>query len=229
MTTSTSPRRRHVVISSASRSTPVAPRDAQRLGDLRLGDAEHPQHLAGGTRSRPPIAARNALGRDAPRPTSAAARAAGPGSTTTVGPARRRRAARRSPGAVPTGSRIVGARRAPSPACGCRARIASRSRSGQRLRQPLEDRRDPPLERLVEHERAARRTPRRPARSGRPRSGRGRRSCTTRSMPSRGEEVERGAHVLGPVADDDRVRVVDAELAQALGQPRAVAVERRGR
>ena len=43
-------------------------------------------------------------------------------------------------------------------------------------------------------------------------------------IPSRGEPVERGAHVLGPVADDDRVRVVDAELAQPLRQPRAVAV-----
>ncbi len=40
----------------------------------------------------------------------------------------------------------------------------------------------------------------------------------------RGQERERAVHVLGPVADDDGVGVVDPELAQAVRQPRAVAV-----
>ena len=40
----------------------------------------------------------------------------------------------------------------------------------------------------------------------------------------RGQEAQRLLHVLAAVADDQRVGVVDAELAQALGQPRPVAV-----
>ena len=47
---------------------------------------------------------------------------------------------------------------------------------------------------------------------------------TITSTPLDGEELERALHVLGPVADDERERVVDAELAQAVGQPRPVAV-----
>ena len=41
---------------------------------------------------------------------------------------------------------------------------------------------------------------------------------------ARGQEAQRLLHVLAAVADDQRVGVVDAELAQALGQPRPVAV-----
>ena len=39
-----------------------------------------------------------------------------------------------------------------------------------------------------------------------------------------GEELERRAHVVGPVAADEDVRHLHAALAQPLGQPRAVAV-----
>ena len=38
------------------------------------------------------------------------------------------------------------------------------------------------------------------------------------------QERQRPLHVLGPVADDDVWAMVDAEVAQAVGQPRAVAV-----
>ena len=41
---------------------------------------------------------------------------------------------------------------------------------------------------------------------------------------ARAEELERGEHVLRPVADHDDVRQLDAALAQPLGEPRAVAV-----
>ena len=41
---------------------------------------------------------------------------------------------------------------------------------------------------------------------------------------ARGQEAQRLLHVLAAVADDQRVGVVDAQLAQALGQPRPVAV-----
>ena len=47
---------------------------------------------------------------------------------------------------------------------------------------------------------------------------------TIRSTPSAREEAQRALDVLGPVADDRDVGEVDAELAQPLGQPRAVAV-----
>ena len=99
------------------------------------------------------------------------------------------------------------------------------SRFGQRLVSRSRIVGDPPLERLVEHERRARRTRRRPRAVRSSSVGPSPPLVTTRSIPCAGEEVERGAQVLGPVADDDRVGVVDAEVAQALGQPRPVAVE----
>ena len=47
---------------------------------------------------------------------------------------------------------------------------------------------------------------------------------STRSSPSPAMKRERREHVLRAVADDRRVREVDADLAQPLGEPRAVAV-----
>ena len=152
--TSISPRLRQVVISRPPRSTPVAARLPQRLGDLGLGDPEQAQHLAAGRRSprRSPAETPRSRSR---APTSAAARAAGPGSTTTVGPARARRGTT-SPGAVPTGSRTVApagidrllaVRRADrlrvdaGPALRQRARISairSSSRSSSTISRPLE-------------------------------------------------------------------------------------------
>ena len=90
VTTSTSPRRRHVVTSRSSSPGDLALGHPQRLGDLRLRDAEHAQHAllvaACARRSRP----------RRPRPRSAAGHISwssrgGPGSTTTVGPGAVRR------------------------------------------------------------------------------------------------------------------------------------------
>ena len=91
-----SPRRRQVVISSGERS--VSALDlAQGLGDLRLGDPEHPhgQLLVG---LGPVEHGARGLGLERPRPHRCSSRG-GPGSTITVGPpsTRRRPAPARSP------------------------------------------------------------------------------------------------------------------------------------
>jgi hypothetical protein len=92
------------------------------------------------------------------------------------------------------------------------------------LGEPFEDLGDAALERRVEHERPA----------GEVRDDAGGQVVLGRPEPATGAhdvhagvgEEPQGVHqVLGAVADDDRVGVVDAEVAQALGQPRAVAVD----
>src|SRR5439155_18449373 len=42
--------------------------------------------------------------------------------------------------------------------------------------------------------------------------------------PLAGHEAERRMHVLWPVSDDRRVREIDSQLAQALGEPGAVSI-----
>ena len=90
MTISTSPRRRQVVISSASRSIP---RRARRSTSRRspTPGSRTAAACAGGRRSRPAIAARNASGSHRRRATSAAARAAARAARRPSGPAGRRR------------------------------------------------------------------------------------------------------------------------------------------
>jgi hypothetical protein len=91
------------------------------------------------------------------------------------------------------------------------------------LHQRLEDRPDPILERLVERQLAA----------GEASHHLERQVVGGRAEPAArddqvdalaGHEVQLRLHVLGPVAADRDVGEVDAELAQAVGQPRAVAV-----
>ena len=87
----------------------------------------------------------------------------------------------------------------------------------------LEDGQDPLLEVGVEHHLAAAEgadhVGREVVRGGAEPAGR-----DDQVDPLRGEKVERGAHVRGTVADDHDVRELDPGGAQALGQPRAVAV-----
>jgi hypothetical protein len=87
----------------------------------------------------------------------------------------------------------------------------------------LEDRADPPLERVVEDHLAALEAP--DDLGGQVVGRRAEPAARDDHVdPTRGEEHERALHVLRPVADDERVGVVDAELAQAVGEERPVAV-----
>jgi hypothetical protein len=94
---------------------------------------------------------------------------------------------------------------------------------GPARHQRLEDLGDPVLQRIVEHHRTPReRTDdlRGQVVGRRPQPAAGEHEID----PSRGQEAQRLVHVLAAIADDDRVGMLDAELAQALGQPRSVAV-----
>ena len=146
----------------------------------------------------------------------------GPGSTTTVGPSRPSAGGTTSAGAVPTGSMTV----APVGDDGLLAirradRLLAQMRPARAHRQ--HDRRDPLLERLVEHHLAAAELPhdrRREVVGGRSEAA----ARDDQVDAERGAPLERGAHVLGTVADDRHVREVDAELAQPIGEPGAVAI-----
>ena len=226
MTTSISPRRRQVVISRRVERRRRAPLGhAQRLGDLRLRDAEQPQHVAGGTRSRPPIAARKRLGLARRPPTSAAARAAGRAARRPSGrPSPSGRAARRGPGAVPTGSRTV----APAGTTAC-LRFGLADRLGVEVRPALRSAaRGSPrsaLERLVEHHLAALERRRRPRAVRSSAVGPRPPLVTTRSIAlAREEAAARPCMSSGRSPTTTMCAMVDAELAQPLGQPRAVAV-----
>ena len=117
----------------------------QRRGDLGLGDPEQPQHPLRVTRGA--RRARRATRRSPARSRHIGCSSrGGPGSTTTVGPVARRAGGTTSPGAVPTGSRIV----APSGTTAClrlAARSASSSRCGQRCASRSQDLADALLQR----------------------------------------------------------------------------------
>ena len=210
------------MISSASRSTPAASRAPQRLGDLGLGDPEQPQHLLadlGVAADRAP----ERVGLDRRAPTSAAARAAGPAARRPIGPVRPSAGGTTRPGAVPDrledrrperDRRLLAVRPPRSP----RGRVrASASRSPRGSRRCV----------LAAPRRATVSRPwKRPTTSAVRSSAVGPRPplVTIRSTPSRASHAQRGLHVVRPVADDDDRLEVDPELAQALGQPRPVAV-----
>ena len=123
---------------------------------------------------------------------------------------------------MPTGSRIV----APSGIVACLrlpSSSASRSMPGPALGDALEDRRDPPAQRLVHDHLAALEVADDLGGEvvrGRPEAAAGDDQVDALA----GEPGQRGAHVVRAVADDDDRLEVDAELAQALGEPRPVAV-----
>ena len=89
--------------------------------------------------------------------------------------------------------------------------------------QPLEDRPDPLLQRRVERERAPGEV--RDDLGGQVVGGRAEAAAGHDEVEALGgHEVERGAHVGAAVGHDQDLRDLDAALAQALGQPRPVAV-----
>ena len=218
VTTSTSPRRRHVVISRpSSPCASSAIRSVSAISDS--GIPIQPQHLlaqldgARDSRARMPAVA-TAAGHIALQ------LARRPGEHDDRRAAVDRRTTR--PGAVPTGSSTV----APAGTTACLrfdARIASGSRSGQR---DISGRRISAIrssKRLVEDHLAPRERP----------DDLGGQVVGRRPQPAAGDdqvdaarrqEAQRLRHVLAAVADDERVGVLDAERAQALGQPRPVAV-----
>ena len=143
---------------------------AQRRGDLGLGDPEQPQHPLLVGRRRLASSAAQRLGLDAPSPTSAAARAAGPGARPPSAGSRARPARARCRPA-----RARSRPRARAPACGCRRASASSSRLRQRLRRRSRIAQIRSSSASSSASGAARRSRRPPRRSGRRRSGRGRR------------------------------------------------------
>ena len=145
----------------------------------------------------------------------------GPGSTTTVGPVPLAGGTTR-PGAVPTGSSTV----APSGITACLrfdARTASASRPGQRRIIGRRIASISSLEPRVEHHLAAAEAA----------DDLGRQVVGSRTEPAARDDqrhpparhiLQGSEQVIRAVADDLDHRGVDAELAQALGQPRTVAV-----
>jgi len=94
---------------------------------------------------------------------------------------------------------------------------------GPAFEQRRDDRRDALGERLVEHHRPALKVAHDlggQVVGGRPEAAA--RQDYVQLLP--GHEVERRPHVLRAIADDRRVRDIDAELAQPLCEPRAVAI-----
>ncbi len=156
---------------------PVALHLAQALGDLRLGDAEHPQRVAvqrrGALEQLP-----HGLGRRAPPATSAAARAVGPGRTTTTLPSAGTTSPGRGPDRVERGRPLRHHRLL---AVGLAHRLvveveATGEAAQDRLRSsPRPPRRGPAR---------GRRSAPPPPRSGRPRSGPSPPEVTIRSIPS---------------------------------------------
>ena len=221
-TTSTSPRRRQVVISSAlevprSRPRPPAASRRSRTPGCRTAAASRCAYVGapadrrrGTPRSRPPAA------------TSRAARAAGPAAPPPSGPAPSS-GGTTSPGAVPAGSitcapsgtiaclrfdaadrlEVEVAASASSAAAGSsaiRASSASSSNSGRPAK--------PATTSIVRSSAVGPRPP----------------LVTIRSTPCVGHEAQLGLHVLGAVAADRDVGELDAQLEQPVRQPRAVAV-----
>ncbi len=146
----------------------------------------------------------------------------GPGSTTTVGPARPSAEGTTSP-APCRPARARSRPRGSSPACGCRARSRRGRGWGSAPRAAC---RISAIRPSSASSSTISRPWKRPTTSAVRSSAVGPRPplVRTTSRPCSGHEAERAAHVRGTVADDRRVGQVDARLPQPVGQPRAVAV-----
>ncbi len=204
--------------------------DAQRLGDLRLGDAEQPQRplpVLGGPPQR--VAQRRRL--RPPASTSAAARAAGRAARRRSGPAGLSSVlagGTTSPGAVPTGSSTRRAPRGPSPACGCLPPSPpGRGSASARPAAPRSRRSGPRAPRRARSPALGTRL--QPPRSGHRQSARARRWSQRHRGPAVGHECSARSMSCRAVPHDRHIGKVNTELAQTLGQPRPVAVAAPGR
>ena len=188
---------------------------AQALGDLGLGDAEHAQRVA--VQRRGPLQQLRTGSVSSAAGHIGCSSRGGPGRTTT----RRPSAGTTRPGAVPTGierDRALGHHRLL--AVGLPHRLGVKVEAAGEAAQ---DRRDLLLHLLVEDQVAA----------GEPGDDLGGEVVGGRAEAARGDdqvhplgghEAQRRLEVVGPVADDEDVGDVDAQLRQLFGEPRPVAV-----
>ncbi len=200
---------------------PRLARSVQRRGDLRLGDPEQPQHLGAvgrvtGDRGLQQRAAPRAL----PHRLELSRRPRQHDDQRAVGALGRRHD---EPGRGPHRVEDLGAHRHDRLlAVGGQDRLLVQARPAPA--QPAQDHGDLLFGRGVEHHLATLEGPhqlRGAVVLGRSQAAAGH----DHVQAGVGKERQRGAHVLVAVGDDDRVRVVDAQLGQALGDPSAVAVQ----